>query len=91
MSYYGAWPVYKIQNFRGAGELVWKAARFSWRVDRIVLPILLPTLGFLYYFSDKMPFIQKERSNPYSEACLKKKEEGKYSGVLIGLRPEKYI
>lgn len=91
MSFYGSWPVYKIKNFRGAGELFWKIARISWRVDRIALPLTLPLLGFLYFFGEKIPYTPAERTNPYTEACLKKKEEGKYNGSLVGIRPEKYF
>lgn len=91
MSYFGSWPVYKIKNFRGTKELIWKIVRLSWKVDRVVLPLLVPTLGFFYYFNDKLPWTPRELENPYTQAYLKKKEEGKYNGALIGIRPEKYV
>jgi hypothetical protein len=91
MSYYGSWPIYKISNFRGTGELLWKVARLSWKVDRILLPLVLPGVGFLIFFNDKLPWTPREVENPYTEAYKKKKAEGKYTGVLIGIRPEKYF
>jgi hypothetical protein len=91
MSYYGSWPIYKISHFRGVKELAWKAVRLSWRVDRVAVPLMVPPLVLMYYFSDWLPGTPKELKNPYTEAYLKKKEEGKYNGSLIGLRPEKYV
>lgn len=90
MSYYGSWPIYKISNFRGLGEIAWKVLRFSWRIDRIALPLVIPPILFLMYFNEKIPKCKKELPNPYIEAYAKKMEEGKYNGSLIGLRPEKY-
>lgn len=91
MSFYGSWPVYKIKNFRGAGELLWKFARLSWKIDRVALPLTLPLFILFHFYGDKIPFTPNERVNPYTEACLKKKEEGKYNGSLVGIRPEKYF
>ena len=91
MSYFGSWPSYKISKFRGIGELMWKIVRITWRIDRIGVPLLLPPALILYFFRDKIPHTPKELDNPYIEAYKKKKEEGKYNGSLIGLRPETYV
>ena len=91
MSYFGFWPSYKVSKFRGLGELLWKAARISWKIDRVGIPLVLPPLLLFHYFKDYIPHTPKELSNPYTEAYQKRKEEGKYNGSLIGLRPERYI
>lgn len=91
MSYFGSWPSYKISKFRGVGELGWKLLRLSWRVDRILVPMTLPVLLFLHFFANKLPSTPMELENPYIEAYKVRKEEGKYNGVVIGLRPEKYV
>jgi hypothetical protein len=90
MSYFGSWPSYKISKFRGAGELAWKLLRISWRIDRILVPLVLPPLLIVGYFSESLPFTFKELKNPYIEAYKKKKEEGKYKGSYVGIIPDKY-
>ena len=91
MSFFGWWPDYKISKFRGTKELLWKVLRISWKIDRIALPIMVPTIGFLYYFNEWLPGVPKEVENPYIKAYKQKMEEGKYEGSRIGLRPDKYV
>lgn len=49
MSNFGSWPNYRVRIVRSVGEFLWAAARLSWRVDRLGVPILLPTGFFLYW------------------------------------------
>ena len=90
MSYFGSWPSYKISKFRGLGELGWRFLRFSWKIDRIALPMLIPVTILYHLFGDYIPHTPRELENPYIEAYKERKEEGKYNGCVINLRPEKY-
>jgi fumarate reductase subunit D len=49
MSYYGSWPNYKTSKLRGPNELLWKSARASWEVDRILLPVVLLLAVLAWY------------------------------------------
>ena len=90
MSYFGAWPTYKVARFRGTGELLFKAMRASWKVDRVLVPLLIVPLIFSFKYKSWGVSLGKEKENPYSEAILKKKSEGAYDGNNVGIRPHHY-
>lgn len=49
MSNFGSWPNYRIRIVRSLGEFVWAAARLSWRIDRVGVPVMLPTCLLVFY------------------------------------------
>jgi len=87
MSYFGHWPTYKTSKFRGPTELLWKAARASWKLDRVLVPVLLPVVLLAWYAGD---FDTKDAGNPYDKVIQEKLKEGKYNGEVIGLRQHRY-
>lgn len=90
MSYFGSWPSYKIARFRGTGELLYKGLRTSWKVGRIVVPLLILPAILIAKLKSSGYNIGKEKTNPYTDAILKKKSEGAYDGNNVGIRPHRY-
>ena len=86
MSYFGSWPNYKVTKFRGVGELLFKALRISWKMDRVLVPLVIPPMLLMAYMKKTTPRLSKELPNPYTEAILQKKAEGVYDGNNIGIR-----
>lgn len=87
MSYFGPWPTYKTGKFRGPTELLWKLSRASWKVDRVLVPVLLPLAVIAWYIGD---FDTKDRGNPYQKVVREKMAEGHYNGETIGIRQHHY-
>ncbi|CAG9323824.1 unnamed protein product [Blepharisma stoltei] len=90
MSYNPFWPSWRKSTFRGTGELLWKALRISYKIDRIAVPLLIPPAVFLTWISGNNWVTDKDKKNPYVEEVLRKKAEGKYDGEVIGIRPHHY-
>lgn len=90
MSYHGFWPSYRKNATRGTGELLQKAMHMSYKIDRIGVPLLILPAIFLHYISGRNWIADKELPNPYVEAVLKKKADGKYDGDNVGIRPHHY-
>ena len=73
MSYFSSWPKIKVAKMRGVGELIMKTVRVSLKVDKVLLPLLIPTMAVVYLTTNRSFTGDRERKNPYTEAIIKKK------------------